>query len=179
MNSVKHCELCDHQKTSLKEGTTCGLTAEKPGFNKTCPNIVLSEKFERKLKEVNIELYKVKKEKNKTYLYISVFTIIALGFFIYGYFIRKFVLTDVYLNYDGFILDPSFEIMGIGLLPLFIAFRILKRFKQKIEFAKRRKDKIDQVLNEYGIKYNIDFRYGKEIHETKSVFAESKINKIS
>ena len=179
MNLVKHCELCDHQKTSLKEGANCGLTAKKPDFNKICPNIVLSEKFERKLKEVNIELYKVKKEKNKTYLYISVFTVIALGFFMYGYLIRKYVLTDLFLNYKGFILDPSFEIMGIGLLPLFIAYRILKKFKQKIEFAKSRKDKIDQVLNEYGIKYNIDFRYGKEIQETRSVFAELKINKIS
>ena len=179
MNLVEHCELCDHQKASLKAGTTCGLTAKKPDFNKTCSNITLSEKFERKLKKINIELYKVKKEKKKTYIYISVFTAIALGFFIYGYLLKKYVLTDLFLKYDRFILDPSFEIIGIGFLPLLIAFRILKRFKRKIEIAKSRKDEIDQILNEYGIKYSIDFKDGKEIHGTKSVSTELKINERS
>ena len=43
MDLARHCDLCDNQKTSLKLGTTCELTDQKPEFNKTCSKIKLNE----------------------------------------------------------------------------------------------------------------------------------------
>ena len=65
MNPTRHCELCDKQKTDLKVGTTCGLTDRKPEFNKTCAKIELNEKFENKLKKVNIEYENFKRRNEK------------------------------------------------------------------------------------------------------------------
>ena len=73
MELARHCELCDHQKITLKEGTTCGLTDRKSEFNSTCIEIELNEKFEDKLKDVNIRFQKINGEKTLTYLYFIVF----------------------------------------------------------------------------------------------------------
>ncbi len=62
MHLIHHCELCDHQKVNLKEGSICGITQRKPNFHRTCLQISLSEKFEEKLKRANIEYQKVQKD---------------------------------------------------------------------------------------------------------------------
>ena len=49
MNVKRHCDLCEHQILSLKEGTICGLTNNKPDFNKVCLNINFSEKLKKRL----------------------------------------------------------------------------------------------------------------------------------
>lgn len=65
-------------------------------------------------------------------------------------------------------------IMGVGLAPFGMAFGALNKHRQEIKVAKSKKNKVDEVLNEYGIEYDIDITFGKEIHGTQEVYAELK-----
>lgn len=172
MDLARHCDLCDNQKTSLKEGTTCGLTDRKPEFNKTCSKIELNEKFENKLKTVNIEYDKIKRSKILTYIYFGVFIIIGLAVTIGGYLLGKYALDS------GVISTVPIIIMAVGLAPLGMAFGTLNSYRQRNEVAKIKKDKIDEVLNVYRIEYDIDIKYGNEFHGTQEVFAELKVKGI-
>jgi len=168
MDLARHCDLCDNQKTSLKIGTTCGLNDRKPEFNKTCPKIELNEKFENKLKSVNIEYENFKRKKLLTYTYFGVFVIIGIAVIVGGYLLGKYALDS------GVISTVPIIILAVGLTPLGMAFGTLNKHRQEIEIAKNKKDKIDEVLNEYRIEYDIDISFGKEIHGTQEVYAELK-----
>jgi len=172
MDLVRHCDLCDNQKISLEIGTTCELTDRKPEFNKTCPRIELNEKFENKLKTVNIEYDKVKRTKTLTYIYFGVFVIIGIAVIIGGYLLGKYALGSRVISTVPII------IMAIGLTPLGMALGTLNNYRQKNEVTKRKKEKIDEVLNEYRISYDIDIRYGEEFHGTQEVFTELNVKRI-
>jgi hypothetical protein len=172
MDLTRHCELCDNQKTDLKIGTTCGLTDRKPDFNKTCPKLKLTDKFENKLKSVNIEYQNIKRKKSLTYLFFVVFITIGISVIVGGYLLGKYALDS------GVISTVPLIIMGVGLGPLGMAFGTLNKFRQDIEIAKMRKDKIDEVLREYRIKYDIEIIFGKEIHGIQEAYAELKIKGV-
>jgi hypothetical protein len=172
MDLARHCDLCDNQKTSLKIGTTCGLNDRKPEFNKICPKIELNEKFENKLKSVNIEYENFKRKKLLTVVYFGVFVIIGIAVIVGGYLLGKYALDS------GVISTVPIIIMAVGLGPLGMAFGTLNKHRQEIEIAKNKKDKIDEVLNEYRIEYDIDISFGKEIHGTQEVYAELKTKGI-
>lgn len=169
MDIARHCDLCDNQKTSLKVGTTCALTDRKPEFDKTCPKIALSEKFENKLKTLNIEYDKIKRTKTLTYIYFGVFIMIGLAVIIGGYLLGKYALDS------GVISTVPLIIIAVGLAPLGMAFGTLKSFRQKQEVAKSKKNMVDEVLKEYRITYSIDIKYGKEFHGTQEVLAELNV----
>mgnify|MGYP001419952093 CR=1 FL=1 len=172
MDLTRHCELCDNQKIDLKTGTTCGLTDRKPEFNKTCAKIKLTDKFENKLKSVNVEYENFKRKKILTYTYFVVFLIIGLVVIIGGYLLGKYALDN------GVLSTVPIIIMGIGLIPLGLAFGTLNKFRQEIEVAKSKKDRVDEVLSEYRIEYDINIMFGKEIHGTQEVFADLKTKGI-
>ncbi|QXP59021.1 hypothetical protein [Olleya sp. HaHaR_3_96] len=172
MDLARHCDLCDNQKTSLKIGTTCGLNDRKPEFNKTCPKIELNEKFENKLKSVNIEYENFKRKKLLTYTYFGVFVIIGIAVIVGGYLFGKYIFDS------GVISTVPIIVMAVGLAPLGMAFGTLNKHRQEIEIAKNKKEKIDEVLNEYRIEYDVDISFGKEIHGTQEVYAELKTKGI-
>ncbi len=172
MNLARHCELCDNQEVNLIDGTTCSLTNRKPEFNKTCAKIELNEKFENKLKSVNIEYANIKRKKILTYIYFGVFVTIGIAVIAGGYLLGKYALDS------GVISTVPLIIMGVSIGPLGMAFGTLNKYRQEIEVAKSKKDKIDEVLNEYRIEYDIDITFGKEIHGTQEVYAELKTKGI-
>ena len=172
MDLARHCELCDNQKTSLKFGTTCGLTDRKPEFNKTCAKIKLTDKFENKLKSINIEYENFKRKKLLTYTYLVVFLIIGIAVILGGYLLGKYALGNRVISTVPII------IMGIGLGPLGMAFGTLNKYRQDIGVAKNKKDKIEEVLNEYRIEYDINIMFEKEIHGTQEVYADLKTKGI-
>jgi len=168
MDLARHCNLCDHQKISLKEGTTCGLTDQKPEFNKTCFKIELNEKFEDTLKSVNIEYEQIKQTKTLTHLYFGVFITLGIAVIIVGYLLGKHALNS------GVISTVPLIIMAIGLAPLGKALDTLTKYRQRIQVAKSKKDKMDEVLNVYRIQYDIDMKFGKKHHGTQEV--QTKLN---
>jgi len=169
MNLAKHCELCDNQIVSLKEGTTCKLTNRKPEFNKTCSKIELNEKFEEKLKAVNIEYESFKRTKVLTYIYFIIFLTISFAVMIGGYLLGKYALDF------GVISTVPLIIMGVGVLVLPVAFGPLNRYRNRISVSKSKKSKIDNVLNLYNIDYTIDLKFGKEIHGTQEVQSDLNV----
>ena len=172
MNPTRHCDLCDHQKKDLKIGTTCGLTDRKPEFNGTCAKIKLNEKFENKLKMVNIEYHNIKRKKALTYAYFIVFLAVGITVIIGGYLLGTYALDS------GVISTVPLIVMGVGLAPLGMAFGTLNKYRQEIEVAKSKKNNIDEVLNKYRIEYEIDISFGKEIHGTQEVYTDLKTKGI-
>jgi len=109
MLRTKHCELCDHQETSLKEGTTCGLTTGKPDFDTTCSNIKLKDKFTNKLKSANIEFEKIRRTKIVTYIYFVVYFLLGLAVIAGAYLLFTYALNK------GVVMTVPIVIMGAGL----------------------------------------------------------------
>jgi len=68
--------------------------------------------------------------------------------------------------------------MVIGVVLLGMAFGTLNNYKQKMEVAKSKKDKIDEVLKQCQIEYDIDIKFGKEFHGTQEVFAKLNVKGI-
>lgn len=172
MELVRHCELCDHQKKSLKEETTCGLTNRKPEFNKTCIKIELNEKFENILKSFNISYEKFKRAKFLTYAYFVVFFIIGISVIIGGYLLGKYAFDNRVFSAAPLI------IMGVGLGPLGMAFGTLNKHRLDLNAAKVKKDRVDQVLKLYRIEYEIDIKFGKEYHGNQDVYVDLKTKGI-
>lgn len=173
MDLAKHCELCDNQKVNLKEGTTCGLDGRKPFFNKTCLKIELNEKFERKLKEINIKYEKLRSEKAVTYTYFVVFLIIGSLVILAGFLLGKYILEN------GVIATAPLIIMGVGLAPLGLAFGTLNNYRQELEIATKKKNQIDHILELYRIDYKIDIKFGEKYHGNQDVYVNLKVNKRS
>jgi len=172
MIKSRQCNLCDNQKVSLKEGTICTLTDRKPEFNKTCTKIELNDKFENKLKEVNIRYQKVKRSKAVTYIYFIVFLAIALAVMIGGFLFGKYVFES------GVISAIPIIIMSIGLAPLGMAFGALNNHHNELKIATNQKNMLDEVLDLYRIEYDIDIKFGKEYHGTQDVSANLQIKGI-
>ena len=61
MIQSKHCDLCKHEKRSLKIGLTCRLTKKRPDFEQTCNNFNLSFTAKQNYKDVIAEFEKVSK----------------------------------------------------------------------------------------------------------------------
>lgn len=78
MNLYTHCDLCEHEKTSLKIGVTCTLTERKPDFHNTCSTIKLDEKFQEKLEIAHLELEEIRSHKKSAYLFFGLLMIIGV-----------------------------------------------------------------------------------------------------
>ncbi len=169
MNFREHCDLCDNLKISLKDGIVCGLTSLKPKFNKTCSKIELNDKFEKKLGLINIEVERIKQEKNSTHLTFYTFIIIGFILIIGGSLLVKFALTSIYT------FQITSIIIGAGLTFLGIAYKKLNKYRRKAKIAKAKKSKIDKILNQYQIKYNTDIKFGKKYHGIQEAVVELKI----
>ncbi len=172
MNITRHCDLCNHQKIDLINGSTCGLTDKKPEFTKTCNKIDFHDKLESKLKEVNIKYQKIKNEKAVTYIYFVVFLGIALGVLIGGY------LLGTYAYDKGVVSSTPFIIMAIGLTPLGLAFGALNNHRNQFKIAEMKKKKIDEVLPLYQIDYTIEVQFGKKYHGVQEVTTDLKMKGI-
>lgn len=51
---AKHCQLCERQIINFEVGSLCELTQKNPDFVGTCSEILLGEKMEKNLTEINI-----------------------------------------------------------------------------------------------------------------------------
>jgi hypothetical protein len=166
MNLSKHCALCDNQKLDLITGTTCGLTDRKPAFHKTCSKIELNEKFENTLKNINVEYQKIKRKKILIYIYFLFFLIVGIAVMIFGYLLGKYALKKSVFSTIPII------IMMVGLTLIGMAIGSLNKHLNDLKIAKDKKDKLDLILNQYQITYDIEIKFGKEVHGTQEVYVE-------
>jgi len=171
MDLARHCLLCDNQIFSIKEGTTCKLTNESPDFNTTCATIELNEKFEERIKRINIAYQNVLFTKTDTFGHVTIFSIIRLAVLFSGYYLGEYAWDN------GVISTVPLMIIAIGLGVLVFAFGPLNKYRNELSIAKSNKDKLDEVLRLYNIDYTIDLKYGDKIHGIIEVQADLKVNK--
>lgn len=171
MKQSEHCRLCNHQEIDLKVGTICGLTKKKPDFNNSCPTINFSEKLEDKIKEVNVTYENIRRKSTLTYIYTIVILTISISVMIGGWYLGRYVYNA------GVISTVPLTIIGIGFLLFPVSFGPLNFHRRDLKLAKAEKNKIDDILSCYDIDYDIEIKYGREIHGTQEVFTNLKLEK--
>lgn len=170
MSFQKHCDLCLHQQTSLKDGMICGLTKLTPNFKNTCSNIDFKNELQEKLDLINIEVETIKQRKNSILVrfYISIligFVLIINGFSFLIYF------SDV-LTYD---LPDSMAVISLGFTSLFVGYRLLNTHRKELKLAKTEKTDIDTLLNQYRIRYTTKIKFGKKYHGVQEILIEMEM----
>lgn len=159
MKKTDHCLLCDHHQKDLYRGVFCGLTKEKPQFDRTC----ISSKFDhlliQELKELATKDHEHKVSVYKTFI-AAVFTLFVglaaiIGDYIYYQdFFMPYFRTEVnkglYALFGVLILLFAFGaymiMLGLNILVYY--------FKEKREI-KNRFNQINSVLSNYGLDYDI------------------------
>jgi hypothetical protein len=163
MNLSRHCDLCENERRSLKNGLTCDLTNKKPEFQKTCSTINLSEKFQEKLEKINIELETLRKNS----VHFKFYTQIIIGF------IFIFTSLSFLKNYTGLLVYyGSYTMISIGITFWGIAFSVLNKYRRKIKNAEFDKNEIDEFLQKYGIKYSVNIIFLEKIHGIQELVVE-------
>jgi hypothetical protein len=163
MNFSRHCDLCDNRISSLENGLTCNLTNKKPDFNNTCSKITLDKKFQEKLEIANLELEIIRRNQKSTHL--TFYGIIIIGFLLIllGYFLSDWKIFSFYLWYVKIgIIVAGFSFLGT-------AYSKLNKYRRENKKAELEKNKIDEVLNKYGISYQENFDFKEKIHGTQEV----------
>jgi len=67
--------------------------------------------------------------------------------------------------------------MGVGIFLFIIGISPLYKYYQKLNVLLTNKNDLDEVIDVYGIQYDIDISFGKEIHGKKEVFSNLKVHK--
>lgn len=162
MKQAQHCALCNHERRSFETGLTCGLTNEKPSFDKQCETIEFGDKFATMLESKCFDYKVLIRERYSAYTR-SVLKL-ALGLFLtlFSYPIVKFYplafKTIKYYYHWGFVVVIA--VIGIAL----IVDTLLKLidFNVKLREARREKLKIDEVISEYDITYDISYHFSRD-----------------
>lgn len=176
----RHCDLCDHQKLSLKEGSLCGLTNKKPNFNKTCVKINFNSSLLNRLEDTFIEYEDLKLTKNKVYKNLIYGSIIGIFLLMFGYFVFNFFLNNEYRisnnTFDYMSYKSTLNLITMPSIILisgyyFIKSPVLKLRNYKKELTKTEKNisEIESVLNLYNQKYKYKVNFDKEIHGIQEV----------
>jgi len=168
MNYSKHCDLCKNEQTSLKNGLTCSLTNRKPEFKNICSEIKLNNKFLEKLEIANLEFERIRRKTNAVHL--NFFVLIIVGFFLIyrsSAWAELMLSTTYYWYY-------KIGTISVGVSIIIVASFKLITFKEKLGNVKYEKNKIDGVLDKYGISYVIKLDFKEKIHGTQDVNVELK-----
>ncbi len=159
---ARHCELCDHQQVTLKDGSICGLTERKPEFNRTCLKITLNEKFQGKLLDANVHYKQIFGRKSWVSAYFMVFMIIGIAVILgaawFTYYLYNLTETT------GVISVIPFIIGGVGFAVMAMANGTRNKFRKDLDEAKHKKEKIDSVLELYNINYDMNIELGQVYH---------------
>lgn len=179
MKHIDHCQLCDHQKMDFKTGTFCGITNRKPEFANTCVSANFDSKLGDKIEEVNIEYELVRRQKWKVYLKAIALFLLGIFFMICGYLMAEFIAelkTGEYWRFRYISYTVIILFLGSMLYVFPAATTLFYRFRNEMRIAKTNKDKVDHVLDRYGIKYNIALKFTKSEFDYDEVDIDLTIN---
>ncbi len=176
MKTKRHCDLCQHQKLSLKKGSICGVTNRKADFNNTCIRIRFDKKLKTILEDIIIELEDLKQSKQKAYFnyfFSMVFgaVIIVSGYFVWRYFIENY---DLNSRAGSEFIALLFLFIGVGFFIIKNAINKLNKFKNNLINIKNDKIDVDETLELYNKKYNYQIDFDNEIHGIKEVKIDIK-----
>ena len=98
-----------------------------------------------------------------------IFTIISIAVVCAGFYLGKYAWEG------GVISTVPMIIIGIGLGILVFAIGPLNKYRNELSITKQNKEKLDEVLDLYNINYEIDLKFGKEIHGSKNIQTNFRI----
>lgn len=173
MNNSKHCVLCDNKIVDYKTGVICSLTNKKPDFQEKCNTIKLDNIFKSKITEKNIEYEAVLKTRVDAYGMFIFYLIIAILIFVGSYLLGKYIFDA------GYISTVPLIIMGVGIIPLGVAFGTFNNYRSLLSIATKRKQELDKITKLYGYAYNITIEHFKDSLGNKSYETDLKIRKTA
>ncbi|UZD21489.1 hypothetical protein PBT90_18400 [Algoriphagus halophytocola] len=172
MELAKHCELCDHRVFDLSTGTTCGLTSMRPDFKGKCPNIKFGDNHIRRIREVNIEHYRVASKKWMNVAHFILYFMIGVTIMLGGYFLGSMAWDK------GVVSKVPLIIIGVGFLIIPFATGPLISFRQDFQIEKKRKMKMDQLLKSYNIEYDSEIIVDEDVHGNKDYNAKISFSRL-
>lgn len=158
MNNLKHCRICDHRIYDVIEGSTCGLTNDRPDFKDKCNDIKLDRQLEQQIDAANIKYDKIKRHRTFVLINFVFYLLIGSSVIVAGYLLGKYAFEK------GVISTVPLIIMGVGVTVFPIATTPLYNFFQKIKIAKGEKNELDGLLIKYNTRYHIDFDIRRDLH---------------
>lgn len=171
IHPTQHCLLCRNQSHSKMNGVICGLTKEKPTFGKFCSSFQEEDELPGLVASPNLGLEIIQRSKPIVIGHLILYLIIGLIIIVSGFLIGKYAFDNRVISTVPLI------IMGVGVCTLPISLAPWISFRQKLGVAMHRKEVLDQVLSEYGIRYNIHFRFGKKFLNRRDVTTSLEITK--
>ena len=146
MIQSKHCDLCKHEKRSLKIGLTCRLTKKRPDFEQTCNNFNLSFTAKQNYKDVIAEFEKVKNKKKGIHSKFYFLIVVGLGIILIGnLFLERLNNVSVYSLY------VMYFFYSFGILILAAAYSILNKHRRNLKYFENKKNKFEYILEQYQI----------------------------
>ncbi|MCL7752558.1 hypothetical protein [Polaribacter sp. Z022] len=182
----RHCDLCDHQKLSLQKGDLCGLTNQKPEFNRTCTTIDFGNNLLDILEDILVDLEELKNTKKKVYKNVVSGSIVGVFLLICGYIIFDYFynneLKAIILKFDkssvdsiGFLIIVSGSVLITGYHYLKKAINNFSNHKNQLISLENYKLEIDEVLSLYNQKYKYKITFDKEVHGTQEIDIEIEL----
>jgi hypothetical protein len=171
MKMKRHCDLCDHQKLSLKEGSLCGLTNKKPSFNRTCVRVCFDKNLVCLLEDLHINFEDQINLKKKSSTSFIIKPILGIVVIMIGYFLWQYILS---VGYIAFI--PA-VIIAMGAYLIRNPFTQRKLFNTQITKIENQLFQINEVLKMYHITYTTKVTFSKEVHGVQKAKANIKISK--
>ena len=164
----RHCKICQNLDFDISYGTRCGLTNERPNFESRCEKIDFGGKAENYIIEISVEKELINRARFDYIGTFIMFLIISLTFIVGGA-----LLTNKIFGF-GIFHTATLVLMGIGLLALPKAFGALKTYRAKKEVADQKIKILNDTLNKYGKKYEIDLEIN-EIHGINEIKSNVRI----
>lgn len=173
-----HCDLCDHQKLSLMDGSICSLTNRKPDFNRPCIKANFNRKLKNKINEIITELEYLKYSKKNTYSNSILRLLIGFIVLLIGTVFIKFFFIKIY-EISGYYSKFSTLILGLPIVVgyYFVKYSTLriKKHKKAVKYFENEKAQIDEVLTLYNKRYNYIVDFDQEVHGIQEVYLDIKI----
>lgn len=165
IKKTEHCLLCENRQHNVEHGVYCGLTDKKPDFNKTCNLIKFGKALEDNILDKNVELRLVEKTKVDTLGHLVIFLSIGLVVIFFGVYLLGnygFNFTGDYFRGSAYVTVVASAITFIGVSFLVNAFTPLNLFFRNLKVAKTNKEKLDSILNEYKLEYELELSIHKK-----------------
>jgi len=169
MKNTDHCLICENKKVDFTTGVYCGISGVKPKFQEKCRDKTFGKIMQEKIFETDYKLEMARDRKGATMLHLYTF----LGFSA-AVLIGTYILT-IHLWELGWMSSITITLgaIGLGLIPVAVA--PLNKYKRILNLALDNKSNIDQVLNTYGISYEINSKLIKDVHDSIDIEAELTI----
>ncbi|MDB4192465.1 hypothetical protein OAB17_05300 [Flavobacteriaceae bacterium] len=147
MIQSRHCDLCKHEKRSLKNGLTCGLTDKRPDFKKTCSSFKLANEARQDYETIINEFENIRGKKIATHSKFYMLILIGFIIILFGNLFLKEV-PNLNIRYYKLV----YFVYSFGIILITVAFSILNKHRRDFKNIEYEKSKIEEILEQYKMK---------------------------